>query len=110
MASWRPARASRNGPKISNLAFAKDLILFAETTTYQARIIAHCLEQFSEALGNKVSFSKSRVSFFSNTPSSTRAEICDTLQINETKDFGMYLGVPTINGRSSKKRVPVLSG
>lgn len=30
---WKPIRASRNGPKISNVFFADDIILFAEAST-----------------------------------------------------------------------------
>lgn len=34
---WRPAKASRNGPCVSNLAFADDLILFAEASMNKLR-------------------------------------------------------------------------
>lgn len=46
LGAWRAVRASRNGPPISNLAFADDLILFGEATGDQAKIIAACLSNF----------------------------------------------------------------
>ena len=36
--AWKPIRASRNGPLLSNLFFADDIILFAEASVEQARI------------------------------------------------------------------------
>lgn len=103
LGAWKPARASRNGPDISNLAFADDLILFAEATPDQANIVAACLDQFCEVSGSKVSCSKSRVFFSNNTAQNMREEICSNLNITETADLGRYLGVPTILGRASKK-------
>lgn len=34
--------------------------------------------------------------------------ICEELRMEETKDLGMYLGVPTINGRTSKREYQYL--
>ncbi|XP_056697578.1 uncharacterized protein [Spinacia oleracea] len=105
---WRPVKASRNGPSISNLAFADDLILFAEATVDQAMIMYECLDQFCGASGSKISHAKSRVFFSSNTEAEIKKDICDALNITETDDLGVYLGVPTINGRSSKKEYQFL--
>lgn len=69
---WKPVRASRNGPPVSNLAFADDLILFGEATVDQAAIISACLDQFCDASGSKVSHSKSRVYFSQNTTDTVR--------------------------------------
>lgn len=105
---WKPVRASINGPKISNLAFADDLILFGEATQDQARIIMSCLDQFCDMSGSKVSLAKSRVFFSKNTNMETRKLICDELKLEETQGLGTYLGVPTINGRTSKREYQYL--
>lgn len=100
---WKPVRASRGGPKISNLAFADDLILFVEASEEQGRIIAACLEEFGSMSGSKVSCSKSRVFFSHNTTAEVRVGVCNALNILETDDLGTYLGVPTIHKRTSKQ-------
>ena len=98
---WKPVKTSRNGPPVSNLAFADDLILFCEATVDQARVMQRCLDSFCAASGSKVSIDKSRIYFSANTDSEARHEICECLGMDSTEDLGMYLGVPTINGRSS---------
>lgn len=56
---WKPIRASRGGPLLSNLFFADDIILFAEASVDQANIIHDCLTRFCNASGQKVSLPKS---------------------------------------------------
>lgn len=74
-------RASRNGPSISHLAFAGDLILFCEASEDQAEVMQRCLNLFCDASGSRVSVDKSRISFSSNTDSETRMKVCDKLGI-----------------------------
>lgn len=100
---WKPVYASKNGPALSHLAFANDLILFAEASVDQARIVSACLEDFCGASESKVSLGKSRVYFSGNTSQESRSEISRCLGLEETDDLGTYLGVPTINGRMTTK-------
>lgn len=72
LGAWRAVRASRNGPQLSNLAFADDLILFGEASIDQAKVIMACLEQFCDMSGSKVSTAKSRVFFSRNTKEDIR--------------------------------------
>lgn len=101
--SWKPVKASRHGPTISNLAFADDLILFCEASAEQAVIMQRCLNLFCEASGIKVSIDKSRVYFSDNTDFWIKEAVCGVLGMEATEDFGKYLGVPTINGRTSTR-------
>lgn len=66
LGSWKPARASRDGPPISNLAFADDLILFGEAID-QAKVMMDCLNLFCGASGSKVNIDKSGIYFSGNT-------------------------------------------
>ncbi|XP_021771780.1 uncharacterized protein LOC110735912 [Chenopodium quinoa] len=101
--AWKAARASRNGPYISHLAFADDLILFCEASADQELCMKGCLEKFCKVLGSKVSFDKSCVFFSENTEPDIRGAICDSLNMQYTEDLGRYQRVPTISGRTSKQ-------
>lgn len=48
---WKPIRASRDGPLLSNLFFTDDIILFAEESVEQALVINDCLNRFCIASG-----------------------------------------------------------
>lgn len=55
LGNWKPISVSRDVPKVFSLAFADDLILFCEASTYQAQVMISCLDRFSRAPGSKVS-------------------------------------------------------
>ena len=63
---WKPVPICRNGPKLSSLLFADDLILFSEATLDQAMVIKRCLHRFCEASRRKVNQNKSRIFFSTN--------------------------------------------
>ena len=100
---WKPIRASRGGPLLSNLFFADDIILFAEASLDQANVIHDCLDRFCNASGQKVSLAKSRVYFSKNVDTSTKAILTEALQMEATDDLGMYLGMPTLTSRVTKE-------
>lgn len=62
---WKPIKLSRGGPSLSHVCFADDLILFAEVSISQIRVIRKVLERFCGASGQKVSLEKSLI-FFSD--------------------------------------------
>lgn len=62
-----------------------------------------CLDRLCAASGSKVSLGKSRVYFSPNTNINIRDKICETLSMEATADLSTYLGVPMINGRTSKE-------
>lgn len=63
---WRPIRLSRGGPQLSHVCFADDLILFAEASVAQIKVIRSILERFCSASGQKVSLEKSKIFFSDN--------------------------------------------
>ncbi|XP_074313583.1 uncharacterized protein LOC141648767 [Silene latifolia] len=99
---WQPISVCMNGARISNLFFADDMVLFAEAAVDQATIITRVLDIFCRASGEKVSLSKSRVFFSSNTRVEVQQAVSSRLGIEITENLGSYLGMPTINGRVTR--------
>ncbi|KAA3472642.1 non-LTR retrotransposon transposase [Gossypium australe] len=99
---WKPIKLSRNGPPLTHLFFADDLVLFAEASIEQVDIIKDTMNKFCEASGQRVSLDKSVMMVSANTGERTAKNLADRLGIELTKDLGKYLGVLTINGRITK--------
>lgn len=68
---WKPIRASRDRPLLSNLFFANDVILFAEADVEQETVMNDVLHRFFQASGQKLSFAKSSVFFQKHTTHAT---------------------------------------
>jgi len=57
---WQPLHISHDGPKISHLFFAYDVLLFEKAKTSQAQFIANLLDSFCSFSDLKVNLDKSR--------------------------------------------------
>ena len=90
---WKSITLRRNGPEISHLFFADDLILFAKASISQAKIMTKCLQIFCQSSGQKVSQEKTRVYFSRNINHMRAKEINKKLGFKPTSDLGKYLGV-----------------
>lgn len=100
---WKPIKLSRGGPELSHVCFADDLILFAEASVAQIRIIRGVLETFCTASGQKVSLEKSKIFFSDNVSRELGKEISDESGISSTRDLGKYLGMPVLQRRMNKE-------
>ena len=60
---WEPITLGRNGPKISYLCFADDLVLFAKASLDQVQVVKGILDLFCNSSGQKVNLNKSYVFF-----------------------------------------------
>lgn len=101
--NWSPFKVPRNGPLVSHLLFADDVLLFTKASSSQARLVATILDKFGKASGLKVNVGKSRAFYSTGVPSSKARKCTDVTQIREAKSLEKYLGFPLIHGRSSKK-------
>ncbi|MCH87824.1 ribonuclease H, partial [Trifolium medium] len=100
--TWKPITLSRNGPPISHLFFADDLILFREASILQMNVISSCLSVFCGASGAGVSIEKTKMLVSTNVNSNRERELSNISGFDLTSDFGKYLGVPIIHGRKKK--------
>lgn len=100
---WSPIQLSRGGPKLSHLAFADDLMLFAEASADQVEIIKTTLKLFCDSSGQKVSQDKTRVFFSRNVSREKKKELSESLGFQCTEDMGKYLGAPLIHQRSCRQ-------
>nr|KYP72147.1 LINE-1 reverse transcriptase isogeny [Cajanus cajan] len=99
---WKPIKQSKKGPAISHLAFADNLILFAEASLDQAEIIKSCLDSFCLSSGMKVSEENTRVFFSKNVGWNVKSEISSSLGFQRTDNLGKYLGVQLHHTRVSR--------
>lgn len=101
---WKPMTFGRGqGPNISHIFFANDLVLIAEASHSQVNLIRNILDDFCRASGQKVNLSKSLVYFFNNVNEDLAASLSHSLGITCTKDLGRYLGFPLLHQRVTKQ-------
>lgn len=95
-------RISRNGPSLSHLFLADDLLLFGEALNQQMKVIMDYLDLFGLALGQRVNCQKSIVFFLANVDDETTHMICTKAGMSEVYSIGSYLGISMIKGMMSK--------
>ena len=100
---WKPIKLSREGPSLSHIFFADDLLLFSEATVEQARVIQQCLDEFCRVSGQKVSKGKTRILFSKGMSNSLSLEICQVLGFARTHSLERYLGATVIQGRVDRQ-------
>jgi hypothetical protein len=99
---WRGIKAGRNGPMVSHLMFADDLLLFGEASENQMNCVMQILDTFCKLSGQEVSQAKTSILFSRNVSRSMRVKLLHMSGFRETCDLGKYLGVP-LTGRAPKR-------
>lgn len=84
--------------------FADDLILFAEASQQQFHVIKNCLDVFCDLSGEKVNYNKSMLHFSKGVPHEIKTNTSSISGMKVTDDLGTYLGMPTEQGSSRKRR------
>jgi hypothetical protein len=99
---WRGIKAGRNGPMVSHLMFADDLLLFGEASEKQMKCVMDILNRFCSLSGQEVSHEKTSILFSKNVNRGLKDRLLHLSGFRETYDLGKYLGVPLI-GRAPKR-------
>ena len=90
----------REAPRITNLLFADDSLIFCQTKQCEVQVISKILQVYAKASGQCINLEKSSVFFSSNTPSDQKDWIKESLGVKEVDRFESYLGLPTLEGRA----------
>ena len=96
---WKPITLSKHGPLLSHLFFVDDLLLFAEATEEQIKIILDRLDSFCTIASQKVSLNKSSIAFSTDVDAEVAVRIADISKIPVVPKLDKYLGIPSIMGR-----------
>ncbi|KAK5776842.1 hypothetical protein PVK06_044807 [Gossypium arboreum] len=97
--NWTPIRLALNGPPLSHLFFADDLILFGHAEEHQAQIIKNILDDFCNYSGHKINIRKTNIFFSKGVDSNSRKCISSFFGFQEVDNLGLYLGVPLFHER-----------
>ena len=90
----------RGAPRITNLLFADDSLIFCQATQNEVREISKILQVYAGASGQCINLEKSSIYFSGNTPLEQKRWIKDSLGVKEVDRFETYLGLPTLVGRA----------
>ncbi|KAL8128488.1 hypothetical protein V2J09_017643 [Rumex salicifolius] len=99
---WRPVRVCRNAPRISHIFFPDDIILAAEASEGQMRLIMQVLDRFFQASGQRVSTTKSTLYVSKNVGPDLVTRLESISGMSATTNFGRYLGMPVLQGKVTK--------
>ena len=94
------ASICRGAPKVSNLLFTDDSLLFCRATQNEVEVILEVLQTYANASAQCINLEKSSVFFSSNTSVNQKQDILRILGVQEVHHFDSYLGLPTLVGRS----------
>ena len=61
-------KANLNGPAITHVMYADDIVLFSKATRMEAKAINECLDMYCKWLGQCINRSKSDIYFSKHTP------------------------------------------
>ncbi|XP_020701904.1 uncharacterized protein LOC110113604 [Dendrobium catenatum] len=92
---------SNNGPKISHLLYADDIIIFSNAQIKSIKVIKGILVDFCGWTGQKLNVKKSGVLFGLSVKNRRRKKICRIMNLREIKEF-CYLGVKVVLRRLHK--------
>lgn len=87
----KPVKASRQGPLVSYIFFADDLVLFGEALIPQANLIAEILEYFCLISSQKVSTQKCKLYASKNVPMELKVKLRKKFNTPLTSNLSLYL-------------------
>jgi len=97
-----PIHTTTNGPRLSHLLFADDVLIFSKAKNSQLKFITELFVRFSKASGLKINISKSRAFFSAGAPQAKINKLTTLIVIRSTTSQDKYLGFPILKGRARR--------
>ncbi|KAK4383569.1 putative mitochondrial protein [Sesamum angolense] len=92
----------RNAPPISHLLFVGDTLIFSQASEEAMRGVARKLEIYAQVSGQAINLNKSYVVFSCNVNVALHDLLANILGIRRVAQHDLYLGLPSILGKSQK--------
>lgn len=95
-------KVSSSAPVISHLLFADDSFLFFRANHLETEAVKSILDKCARLSGQSINYQKSGIFFSSNVKQEKQAAISAILGVCNDLQNSMYLGLPSLVGRSKK--------
>ena len=92
-----------NGPRISQLFFADDSVLFYHAKQAKCQVILNILASYERGSGQKINKDKTNLFFSTNTPQDVQESIQQLLGVPSIRNFEKYLVILALVGRGKKQ-------
>ena len=89
-------------PQVNHLLFADDSLLFFDATPEMAMRVESILQKYCAASGQRINKDKSSIFFSKGCSDMMKQEIKQTLDVQNEKLSGKYLGLPSDVGRTKE--------
>ncbi|KAL6190712.1 hypothetical protein ACLB2K_037106 [Fragaria x ananassa] len=93
-------RITENGPLVSHFFFADDSLFFLKASLYNCETLSDTFHLYCTTSGQSINVNKSSLYFSPNTRQEIVHLLSLVLNMKAVDDPGMYLGLPTVWGRS----------
>uniref|UniRef100_A0A2N9GPD6 Uncharacterized protein n=1 Tax=Fagus sylvatica TaxID=28930 RepID=A0A2N9GPD6_FAGSY len=87
------------GPKITNLFFADDSLLFCRASLPECQKIQEILTIYEKASGQQLNRAKTTLFFSKNTPQAMQEDLKEILGVPSIQQYEKYLGLPSLIGK-----------
>ncbi|GAU38494.1 hypothetical protein TSUD_64740 [Trifolium subterraneum] len=95
-------RICRGAPEVSHLLFADDCFLFCRANVAEVNELMRILHTYEAASGQEVNLVKSEVFISRNMSQAAKEDLSRILGVKLVLGTGIYLGLPSMVGRSKK--------
>lgn len=90
-------------PVISHLLFTDDSFLFFHANHQEAATVKDLLDEYARVSGQAINYLKSGIFFSDNIKQEQQNALSATLGVHNNLESSMYLGLPSLVGRSKKR-------
>ncbi|GAU43908.1 hypothetical protein TSUD_88810 [Trifolium subterraneum] len=95
-------RICRSAPEVSHLLFADDCFLFCRANVVEVNELMRILHTYEQASGQEINLVKSEVFISRNMSHAAKEDLSHILDVRLVLGTGIYLGLPSMVGRSKK--------